>query len=342
MDGPTRRDFAWTMVEAGLFPVVEAAPGRNPARLRMIRRKEWRPCYLALESSGELARRVGLLHSIYRECHLCPRQCGVNRLKGETGICRSTSRVKVASAHPHFGEEAPLVGRRGSGTIFFSNCNLRCEYCQNWEVSHRGDGSYMSDEALGRLMAAMQDRGCHNINLVTPTHCVPNIVSALRTAITLGLRVPLVYNCGGYEPLEVLRLLDGIVDIYLPDFKYADGAMAEKYSAGARDYPEVAMAAIAEMRRQVGNLTGDEDGIALRGLMIRHLVLPDNIAGTEKFVRFVAEKLGPDTYVNLMSQYRPEHRARHYPELARRITGAEYRQAINWARKAGLTNFETQ
>jgi putative pyruvate formate lyase activating enzyme len=342
MDETTRRDFTWTIAESGLFSIAGPAAIRDAAKLRVVRRKEWRPCYLALERSGELARRATRLNSIYRACRLCPRQCGVNRLKGETGICRSTARVKVASAHPHFGEEPPLVGRRGSGTIFFSNCNLRCEYCQNWEISHRGDGSYMSDEALGRLMAAMQDQGCHNINLVTPTHCVPNIVSALRTAIALGLRAPLVYNCGGYEPVEVLRLLDGVVDIYLPDFKYTDGAMAEKYSAGAGDYPEVAMAAIAEMHRQTGNLTTDEDGIALRGLMIRHLVLPNNIAGTEKLVRFVAEKLGPDTYVNLMSQYRPEHRARQYPELARRITGAEYRQAIDWARQAGLTNFQTQ
>jgi putative pyruvate formate lyase activating enzyme len=248
----------------------------------------------------------------------------------------------VTSAHPHFGEETPLVGRRGSGTIFFSHCNLLCAYCQNWQISHGGHGALLSDQGLGRIMLRLQDLGCHNINLVTPTHYAPNIAQALRSAVLLGLRIPLVYNCGGYESLEVLRLLDGMVDIYMPDFKYAHGAMAERYSAGAQDYPEVAMAAIAEMYRQVGNLTVDESGIALRGLIIRHLVLPNNVAGTEKFLRSVGEKLSPHAYVNLMSQYRPEHRARQYPDLSRRISGAEYRQALEWARQAGLTNFQAQ
>jgi putative pyruvate formate lyase activating enzyme len=303
-------------------------------------RKDFEPAYLSLERSGELATRARELYSIYRSCRLCPRQCGVNRLKGETGVCSSTSRPKVYSTHPHFGEERPLVGRHGSGTIFFSNCNLLCIFCQNWEINHRGDGSFVSDETIGRLMFDLQDLGCHNINFVTPTHRVPNIVQGLRSAIRRGLRVPLVYNCGGYEPVEVLKLLDGIVDIYLPDFKYTDGAMAEKYSSGASDYPEVAAAAIEEMHRQVGELVVDENGIALRGLMIRHLVLPHNIAGTDKFVRFVAEKLTPSTYVNIMAQYRPEHQARLYPELSRRLTRSEYQQAIQWAREAGLTHLD--
>jgi putative pyruvate formate lyase activating enzyme len=232
------------------------------------------------------------------------------------------------------------VGRRGSGTIFFSNCNLLCCFCQNWEINHRGDGSFASDEAIGRLMMDLQDIGCHNINLVTPTHCVPNIVQGLRSAIRRGLRIPLVYNCGGYEPVEIIRLMDGIVDIYLPDYKYTDGAMAEKYSSGARDYPEVAAAAIAEMHRQVGELVTDEQGIALRGLMIRHLVLPHNIAGTGKFVAWVAEKLSRSTYVNIMAQYRPEHRASEYPELSRRLTRDEYQQALQWAREAGLSRLD--
>jgi putative pyruvate formate lyase activating enzyme len=264
----------------------------------------------------------------------------VNRLKGEKGVCGATSRVKVASAHPHFGEERPLVGRWGSGTIFFSHCNLLCCFCQNWEIAHRGDGSYMSDEMLGRLMVQLQEMRCHNINLVTPTHVVPNIVQALRTAIRLGLRIPLVYNCGGYEPVEIIKLLDGIVDIYMPDFKYMDGAMAAKYSSGASDYPERAAAAIEEMHRQVGELVVDENGIALRGLIIRHLVLPNNIAGTDKFVRWVAEKLSKSTYVNIMAQYRPEHKAFQYPELSRRITWTEYQQALRWAREAGLTRLD--
>ena len=233
------------------------------------------------------------------------------------------------------------MGRHGSGTIFFSHCNLLCVYCQNWQISHGGDGALLSDEGLGRIMLRLQDLGCHNINLVTPTHYAPNIVQALRSAVALGLRIPLVYNCGGYEPLEVLGLLDGIVDIYLADFKYADPAMAETYSCGARDYPEVAAAAIAEMRRQVGDLTVDENGVALRGLMIRHLVLPDNIAGTDEFVRFVAEKLAPTAFVNLMSQYRPEHEAFERPELGRRVTHQEYLRAVKWAREAGLASAES-
>jgi len=326
-DSPfTRREFA-----AGVGLLA-------PSKLR----KDFEPAYLQAERSGLLAERARQLWSIYKSCRLCPRQCGVNRLKGETGVCRSTSRAKVYSAHAHFGEERPLVGRGGSGTIFFSNCNLLCQFCQNWEINHRGDGSYVSDEQIGRLMMELQQAGCHNINLVTPTHIVPNIVNGLRAAAARGLRIPLVYNCGGYESLEVIKLLDGIVDIYLPDFKYTDGKMAEKYSSGATDYPEVAAAAIEQMHRQVGDLVVDERGIALRGLMIRHLVLPHNIAGTDKFAAWVAAKLSRSTYVNIMAQYRPEHNAHRYPELNRRITAAEYRQALDWARQAGLTRLDHQ
>jgi putative pyruvate formate lyase activating enzyme len=302
--------------------------------------KGFEPAYLRLERSGELARRERELYSGYRSCRLCPRQCGVNRAKGQKGVCSSTDRAKVFSSHAHFGEERPLVGRGGSGTIFFSNCNLLCVFCQNWEINHRGDGSYAGDENIGRLMTDLQSAGCHNINLVTPTHILPNIIGGLRAAIRRGLRVPLVYNCGGYEPVEIIRLLDGIVDIYLPDFKYTDGAMSEKYSSGARDYPERAAAAIEEMHRQVGELVVDENGIALRGLIIRHLVLPGNIAGTDKFVQFVATRLTRSTYVNIMAQYRPEHKATGIPALSRRITTAEYQQALRWAREAGLTRLD--
>jgi len=336
MDDSTRREFLGTTL---ISSTALEACGSSEAR-HVIPRKDFEAGYLRLERSGELARRAQELYAIFRSCRLCPRQCGVNRLRGEKGVCSSTSRAKVYSMHPHFGEEKPLVGRRGSGTIFFSNCNLLCCFCQNWEINHRGDGSYTSDEAIGRLMIDLQELGCHNINLVTPTHCVPNIVQGLRSAIRRGLRIPLVYNCGGYEPVEVIRLLDGIVDIYLPDYKYTDGAMSEKYSSGARDYPEVAAAAIAEMHRQLGELVTDESGIALRGLMIRHLVLPHNIAGTDRLVRWVAEKLTPSTYVNIMAQYRPEHRAFEYPELARRLTRDEYQQALQWAREAGLTRLD--
>jgi len=337
MDETTRRRF----LESTLLSAAALESCNSSAQtLCTMPRKDFEAAYLRLERSGELAERARALYSIYRSCRLCPRQCGVNRLKGEKGVCSSTSRAKVYSAHAHFGEEKPLVGRGGSGTIFFSNCNLLCVFCQNWEINHRGDGSYASDENIGRLMIDLQDSGCHNINLVTPTHCVPNTVQGLRSAIKRGLRVPIVYNCGGYEPVEIIKLLDGIVDIYLPDYKYTDNAMAEKYSSGATGYPEVAAAAIEEMHRQVGEVVVDEKGVALRGLMIRHLVLPHNIAGTDKFVQFVAKKLSTSTYVNIMAQYRPEHQAHKYPELSRRLTRDEYPQAIRWAREAGLTQLD--
>ena len=339
MDDSTRRQFLGaTLVSAAGLDSCESRVAREI--VPPMRRKDFEPTYLKLERTGELARRVRDLKAIYRACRLCPRQCGANRSADEKGVCSSTSRAKVYSAHPHFGEERQLVGRGGSGTIFFSNCNLLCVFCQNWEINHRGDGSYASDDSIGRLMTDLEGIGCHNINVVTPTHVVPNVFSGLRTAIQRGLRVPIVYNCGGYESLEVIKLLDGIVDIYLPDFKYTGGAMAEKYSYGARDYPEVAAAAIEEMHRQVGELVTDENGIALRGLMIRHLVLPNNIAGTDKFVQFVATRLTRSTYVNVMAQYRPEYRATGIPELSRRITTVEYRQAIQWAGEAGLTRVD--
>jgi putative pyruvate formate lyase activating enzyme len=232
------------------------------------------------------------------------------------------------------------VGRGGSGTIFFSNCNLLCCFCQNWEINHRGDGDFSSHRSLARMMLRLQERGCHNINLVTPTHVVPHIVKALRLAIPMGLRLPLVYNTGGYDDLEVVERLDGIVDIYLPDFKYQSPEAASRYSSGAEDYPEVAAAVIAEMHRQVGRLQTDARGIAQRGLIIRHLVLPHNIAGTDGFVEWVARELSADTYVNIMAQYRPEHRAAEYPKLARRINSKEWRQALAWAEEAGLSNLD--
>ncbi len=298
------------------------------------------PAYLRTEHEGRLAALENDLWEIFRSCRLCPRECGANRLKGETGVCSSTSRLKVASFGPHFGEERPLVGSGGSGTIFFSNCNLLCCFCQNWEINHRGDGSYITHDDLADMMLSLQRRGCHNINLVTPTHVVPHAVRALRLAIRRGLLIPIVYNNGGYDSLEVIRKLDGIVDIYLPDFKYQDGALAAKYSTGASDYPEVAAAVIKEMHRQVGELQMDTRGVARRGLIIRHLVMPNNIAGTDRFVRWVAQELTPTTFVNLMAQYHPEHRAFDYPEISRRITSEEWHQARSWAKEAGLKNID--
>ena len=296
------------------------------------------PAYLELERSGELARREAELWQKLAHCDGCARSCGADRLAGETGFCSSTARLKLASAGPHYGEERELVGQGGSGTVFFSNCNLLCCYCQNWEINHRGDGEHTSHSELADVMVGLQRRGCHNINLVTPSHVVPHIVKALRLAISRGLRLPLVYNTGGYDNLEVVRLLEGIVDIYLPAFKYQDGELAATYSSGAADYPDVAAAVIREMYRQVGDLASDQLGIARRGLIIRHLVLPNNIAGTDRFVRWVAEELSPRTYVNLMDQYRPEHRAFDHPDISRRISAEEWRQSLTWARDAGLEN----
>jgi putative pyruvate formate lyase activating enzyme len=271
-------------------------------------------------------------------CSLCPRRCGVNRLAGATGVCSSADTFKVASYGPHFGEENPLVGSGGSGTIFFSHCNLLCVYCQNWEINHRGDGSFVTHARLARMMLTLQNGGRHNINFVTPTHVAPHIVRALRIAIADGLRIPLVYNTSAYDSIEVIRLLDGIMDIYLPDFKYQDAESAARFSRGAPDYPGHAAAAIREMHRQVG-LLQQSGGVAHRGLLIRHLVLPENLSNTDGFVKWVAAELSPETHVNIMGQYRPAHQARNYPPLDRRPTQGEITQSTRWAREAGLRNF---
>jgi len=294
--------------------------------------------YIELERSGELERREKSLRSMFERCRLCPRRCGVNRMAGEKGVCSSANTFKVASFSPHFGEEAPLVGKGGSGTIFFSHCNLLCVYCQNWEINHRGDGRETNHTELAAMMLALQRSGCLNINFVTPTHVAPHIISALRIAIAQGLRLPLVYNSSGFDSLEVIKLLDGVVDIYLPDFKYQDAAVAARYSNNAQNYPVHVAAAIKEMHRQVGTLQ-QIDGIAHRGLLIRHLVLPENLAGTDRFVRWVASELGTDTHVNIMGQYGPQYRAHEYPPLSRRPTREELAQALRWAREAGLRHF---
>jgi len=253
-------------------------------------------------------------------------------------MCSSGDNFKVASHAPHFGEEAPLRGNRGSGTIFFSNCNLLCVFCLNWQINHRGDGRVTNQTELANMMLSLQRMGCHNINLVTPSHVIPHLISALRLAIARGLNVPLLYNTSGYDSLEVIKLLDGVVDIYLPDFKYQDSEIAARFSKGAPDYVRHTSAAIREMHRQVGVLQ-QAGGVAYRGLLIRHLVMPANLAGTDKFVRWVVSELGPETHVNIMSQYRPMFRAKEYPPLDRPLTAAEYNQAMRWAREAGLRNF---
>lgn len=298
------------------------------------------PGYLRLLESGRLREIADELLKYYENCTLCPRDCKVNRTKGERGVCGGGNKAKVCSAHPHFGEERPLVGNHGSGTIFLGHCNLLCLYCQNWDISHGGEGDEVSDKQLAALMLRMQNIGCHNINFVTPTHYLPNIIQALVYAAEKGLNVPIVYNTGGYDHLHILKLLDGIVDIYLPDCKYSDGKVAAKYSRGAGDYPEVIKAGLREMHRQVGVLKTDAQGIALRGLMIRHLVLPNDLAGTEEFVKFVKEELHPGTYVNIMAQYHPAYQAHKHDELSRRIYTEEFRAAVNLAKKHDLENLD--
>ena len=298
------------------------------------------PSYLGLLKTGELARRAAEARECLSSCTLCPRQCRVDRLHGEVGFCRSGSLPKVASFGPHFGEEPELVGRHGSGTIFFSSCTMRCEFCQNYEISQCGAGREITCDDLARIMLALQDDGCHNINLVSPTHFVPPIIAALQTAAGEGLALPLVYNTGGYDCASTLRLLDGIVDIYMPDAKYGDDETALKLSH-APHYTRYMQEAIREMHRQTGDLVVDGEGIAVRGLIIRHLVLPDGLAGSREVFRFIAQEVSKESYVNVMAQYRPEWHAAEgecgLPEsLGRRITKAEYDEALREAEKAGL------
>ena len=301
----------------------------------------WQPAYAALEEQGELQRRIEEVHAILESCELCPRLCGVDRLRGEVGFCRTPQKVVVHSYNPHFGEELPLVGASGSGTIFFSHCNLRCVFCQNYPIAHLGWGQETSDEQLATMMLRLQEMGCANINLVTPTHVLPHILNATRIAYQKGLRLPLCYNTSGYERVEVIKLLDGIVDIYLPDLKFMDGEQASRYNlAAAGDYPELAQEAIVEMHRQVGDLVTDRQGVALRGLMVRHLVMPNRVAGTEEFTEWVAEHLSKDTYVNIMSQYRVAFMAFEYEDIARAVTAAEFVEAMEWALEAGLNNLD--
>ncbi len=302
---------------------------------------DWTPAYARLEDEGLLADRVEQAYAYFSRCRLCPRQCRADRTTGDLGFCGASSKVTVFSHHAHYGEELPLVGRGGSGTIFFSHCNLRCVFCQNWPIAHEGRGREVTDDQLADMMIDLQRRGCHNINVVTPTHVMPNILNATRKALHKGLQLPICYNTGGYERVEMIRLLDGVVDIYLPDLKYMDGAEADRYTVrGADDYPEMAQNAIKEMHRQVGDLIVDDRGLALRGLMVRHLVMPNRIAGTREFVRWVADNLSKDTYVNIMAQYRVEHMAFNYPRIARAITREEYLEAMQWAEEAGLRNLD--
>ena len=295
--------------------------------------------YQRLHQTGELRVRVQQAREMLASCSLCPRRCRVDRLAGESGKCHVTDRVVVSSYGPHSGEEAPLVGRNGSGTIFFTYCHLRCVFCQNYTISQLGEGSPVSSEQLAAMMLSLQERGCHNINLVSPSHVVPYFLDALVLAADRGLNLPLVYNSSGYDAVETLRLLDGIVDIYMPDMKYADETTAEQLS-GVREYPSVNRAAVKEMHRQVGDLRLNEYGVAERGLLVRHLVLPNRLAGTEQTVRFIAGEVSTNTYVNIMAQYHPQYRAHEFPLISRRLHAKEFREAIDLARQYGLRRLD--
>jgi putative pyruvate formate lyase activating enzyme len=302
--------------------------------------QQFEPAYLALLATGELERRAAAAYLHLEDCDLCARYCHVNRRRTVKGAaCRTGERAVVNSFGAHHGEEDPLRGWNGSGTIFFSWCNLRCVFCQNWEISQKGIGREMEPEEMADMMLALQEEGCHNINLVSPSHVVAQILAAVCIAARRGLRLPLVFNTGGYDSPEALALLDGVVDIYMPDMKYGDSEVAHRYSH-IRNYWEVNQAAVKEMHRQVGDLRISEEGLARRGLLVRHLVLPGDVANTEKVLAFIAEEISRDTYLNIMAQYQPCYRAGDYPPLDRPITREEYERALALAARYGLARLD--
>lgn len=305
--------------------------------------QEFEPAYLKLHRSGELARRAREAVESLGHCLVCPRDCGVNRLANKTAACHTGRYARVASYFPHFGEEDCLRGWRGSGTIFFSMCNLRCVFCQNYDISQVKNGEEASPERLAAMMLDLQRRGCHNINFVTPEHVAPEILEALPIAVEMGLRLPLVYNTSAYDSMESLRWMDGVIDIYMPDFKFWDPQLSLRYLK-ARDYPEAARRTIREMHRQVGPLKLNEYGLARRGLLVRHLVMPADVAGSEQILQFLAQEVSPDTYVNLMDQYYPAGRVNgeQFVEINRRITSEEYERVRETARRVGLWRFDTR
>ncbi|NDJ52343.1 MAG: radical SAM protein [Chloroflexi bacterium] len=302
---------------------------------------DFRPAYLDLLDSGELDRRVQLAHEHQQQCDLCAWMCHANRFEGQVGSCRAPREFSVASYFPHLGEEEPIRGWRGSGTVFFSHCNLNCQYCQNHEIAHSAVGQPTTCERLVSIMLSLQAAGCHNINLVSPSHVVAPIIEAVALAARMGLTIPLVYNTGGYDSPAALALLDGIIDIYMPDMKYGDSSVAKQYSK-VPHYWESNQEAVREMHRQVGDLRLDRSGVAQRGLLVRHLVLPDGLAGTNDVMRFLAEEISRDTYVNIMSQYRPEYRATapEFAPLNRRVHSDEVSEAFDIARSYGLYRFD--
>ena len=298
------------------------------------------PSYLKIYQEGQLSKRIEKSLSFLAPCRLCPRNCGVNRLKGERGFCKTGRKARIAEYNAHFGEEAPLVGRHGSGTIFISSCNLRCSFCQNFAISHQNEGTDAEAEQIAQMMLELEKRGCHNINFVTPTHVLPQILEALEIAIAGGLKIPLVYNSSGYDSQETIGLLDGIFDIYMPDFKFWDNQWAQRYCR-APDYREIAQAAIKEMHAQVGDLIMDPQGLAVKGLLIRHLVMPNGMAGSAEIMKFLAAEVSPDTYVNVMDQYFPCGNAVTDEYFKNTITSQEYLEAREAALNAGLHRLDS-
>jgi len=300
----------------------------------------FKPGYVSLHRSGALKRRGESLWEILNECRLCPRECKVDRISGEKGFCQASSKLKVASFSPHFGEERPLVGVGGSGTIFFSHCNLGCVFCQNWDISHQGEGTEVEIGDLAGMMLQLQEQGCQNINVVTPTHFTPHVVLALDRAAGQGLRIPLVYNTCGWEKSEILAVLEGIVDIYLADFKYMDAGKSALYSSDAKSYPEITRSALIEMNRQVGVAMPAPNGLVSRGLMIRHLVMPGDASGSNEAMQWISGNLPLDTYVNIMIQYRPAYRANLYPEIDSHVSKDAYLEVVQEARRCGMVNLD--
>jgi len=300
---------------------------------------DFHPAYLKLLDGRGFKERVEQAYELLSICEVCAWECPVDRRAGKIGVCQIGMRAKVSSYGPHLGEEEPLRGRQGSGTIFLTRCNLRCQYCQNHDISQTDSGNMVEPEAMATMMLELQARGCHNINFVSPSHVVPQIMASVLIAAHAGLKIPLVYNTGGYDSIAMLKLLDGIVDIYMPDMKYADPDIARRYSK-IRNYPKVNQSAVREMFRQVGNLQMDERGVATRGLLVRHLVLPNNLAGTDQIVQFLANDISTNTYLNLMDQYRPAYKAHQYPEINRPITHEEYQAAVQMALDADINRLD--
>lgn len=344
MEKKSRRRFLRTAITLPGITLVPAFLLRGlQNQVKGMNKSDYEPGFIKLHKNGELKARGEILWEMMRRCTICPRQCETNRLRGRRGDCKSNSTLEVSSAYPHFGEENELVGTHGSATIFFTNCSLLCVFCINYEISHLGQGRTYTIRELANMMLLLQRQGCHNLNLVTPTHYAPHILLALDNAAARGFRLPVVYNTCGWEKLEILQMLDGVVDVYLADFKYADSESANKYSPGANSYPKVTQQALLEMHRQVGLAIADtQTGLLHRGLMIRHLVMPSNVSHSDRVMHWIAANLPKNTYVNIMSQYTPMFRAGEFPEIARRITLAEYQHAVNAARRAGLTNLRLQ